>query len=112
MEQNQNRQKLEASLAETQKNKIKSLLKTAGWAALPVVVFGGLGLFGGLVSSRFESKDLGTLVSLGVGVGGGVVIGYSGMVADYIEKFRAFVDDVRCASSRAREYRTQLQELK
>ena len=111
MEQNQNKEGFEANLVQAQRDRIKFLLKTAGWTALPVAVLGGLVTLGQLVGSQFESQDLGTLIEYGIPFGAGTVIGASGVMQDYLDQFRDFVDDVRYASSRIREYKTQLREL-
>jgi hypothetical protein len=112
MEQNQNpRDEAYQNLREAKSKKRTSYAKTIGYSAVPVLALGGTALVAGLGASCFENHDVRTAVSMGFGLALGGIAGYTGMVADYIEKFRDLVDDVKFASQRVRGCRTRVKTL-
>lgn len=114
MKQNQTKEGLEAKLRVAEYDREKSLFRTVCWVALPVVVFYGISSLGRYVGSQYESesKNWATFFNYGIPAALGLTLGVSGMVGEYLEKFRDFVGDIRDDSGRIRNYRTQLQELK
>lgn len=112
MEQEQSsRDEVYKNLREAKSEKRTNYAKAVGWSMVPIAVFGGIGAVSSFISSPIESNDLRYLTSTGLGVAGGVVLGLSGMVGDYLEKFRDVIDDVKYSSQRVREGRNVLKSL-
>lgn len=94
-------------LREAQKERRVNLAKTVGWATVPALTTAGIGGLGALLTYPIENHYLKYVLSGVIGLGLGIAAGVSGMVSDYIEKFRDFVRDVRDSTEKIeflREY--------
>ncbi|MBR9691681.1 hypothetical protein GOV06_02750 [Candidatus Woesearchaeota archaeon] len=97
------REGIEDCLGEAKSERNKSFLKAVGGVALPVAVLSGVATF---THYAFESSDLATLLTLGVGFGLGVTIGY-----DYVDMVKEFFCDFKDGYYRVRQYAGELQVL-
>jgi len=95
------KKELEGLIKEAKSEKRKGWLKAIGGLLLPPALCVGLG-FGTVYA--FDNRDLGTLVSMGVGFAMGVFVG-----SDYVEAMRNIFSDLRETYQRIRGYRRELQ---
>lgn len=94
---------LKGLVKKTKRDRLVGYTKAVGGVIAPIVFFGATAAF---CECTFKNEDLANLVSLGLGIGIGATTG-----PGYIEMMRDIIGDIRYASSRLREYRTELQNI-
>jgi hypothetical protein len=111
MEQSPSRPEIEERLVEARKERASSILRITRLTGLPVAVWGGISIAGGLAGLCFsENPDLNSFVAFSFAyVTGGIAGAFSPV---YFFKFANLMDEYRYASARVRNYKTQLQEVR
>lgn len=109
------REELESLVKQSKRERLVGLAKTAGLTTLPLVALGAVVGATKLLTYPLENPDLKDILNIGIPLALGGASGYfasaSGMIEDYVGKFRDLVSDIRYAGQRAREYRTELSQL-
>ncbi len=86
-------------------------LKTVGWSTVPVMTLGAIAGISSLVGYNLEDHDTRFLVTNGIAALLGGLIGCSGMVGDYIEKYKDLMDEIGYTSKTFRHYKNQIKSL-
>ncbi len=102
---------LEDSLRKTRKEQMVDYSQAVGKTLVPIGVIGGISVLSNLFANEFESHDIQTLIKYGLPFAAGAFLGSIGVVAEYLDWFRESIDDIRYASQRVRDYRTQIKTL-
>lgn len=107
--------RLEGLVKQSKRERLVGLAKTIGLTVLPLIAIGGVAGVTTLVTDPLENKDLKHLLNIGIPFALGSAAGYfasaTGMIEEYVNKFRDLVSDIRYSRQRLKQYRTELSKL-